>query len=118
MSNTKLSPNAINLLKRVREQILKEPKKYDQGRFGSICETSYCIAGHLCMAVDGHIPATLTERVSARAQSILGITSEQADELFYAAVYSRKATKEQTPNDSERAEYGAKHLNEFISRHS
>lgn len=106
----KLTPQTVHLLKRVSEIIQKEPQTYDQGHFGTVCKTAYCVAGHLCMIADGYIP---TMGVASRAQEILGMqTAYQAHCLF--TIPSVNMCKYQNPDDASRAAAGALHIENFI----
>lgn len=105
----------MHLLKGVQSQILRHPEKYDQGTFGYSCQTAYCIAGHLCMAVDGRI----SEQTWLRASAILGLPLTMSAGLFRPSV--EMANKSEifgglfhNPDDASRAAAGAKHIDDFI----
>jgi len=83
----------VRLLRRIQRAILKWPKSYDQSSFGPLfafnakkqkeptCGTACCIAGWAC-ALEGMPPADMYSDVPMQARELLGLTRDQAGELF------------------------------------
>lgn len=97
----KLTPERIELLRKVQEKIRTEPEAYNQEHYGRVspCGTACCIAGWICILSGKYTARPLNERrlltffdaesgrhveAHGTAQSLLGLTDTEADRLFSA----------------------------------
>jgi hypothetical protein len=88
----------IELAEKVREAIFMDPESHDQGEYGRItdCGTIACIAGHTLLQ-DGYTVKLTKDNYTQysrpdgsavgfefeEARELLGLTSEEAQALFY-----------------------------------
>lgn len=95
----------IKLLRKVQKHILAEPRRLNMNRFGELldedtlaelgkfappCHTQACIGGTACWIERPRIFNRLLKEdeeteIAHRAQKLLGLTSDEADRLFYFA---------------------------------
>lgn len=124
----------VKLLRKVKRQILKEPKQfamrylYSEPSAGDAankipnCGTAACIAGWT-HAIDQNIPPSECEKnkwkLTVSAGELLGIDNEQEDRLFFleywperfSATYTRATDKHQW---TRRARIAAERIEHFI----
>lgn len=107
---TKLSPQAVNLLKRVQERITLSPHKYCQWH---TCGTAYCVAGHL---LDLFGIEHESGGVGEAGSKILGIDKKQEFELFYKMPDGTDGRF--NPNHLVRSIAGVAHIQSFIDKYT
>lgn len=112
----------LKLLARVRDHILEEPRRYNQGVFGqesgeAPCGTRACIAGWAALLGGAATLAELAEgtaEIRDKAQALLGLDAGEADILFHGdpacscglnwpTPYARRHAKAKTPRGRARA---------------
>lgn len=131
---------AYDLLGRVRDVILEEPKRYDQGIWAAnltdydevyglnntfpACGTIACVAGWTSVLVDG--PGYYRgAQVEWRAKTLLGLADWQTVELFGFDLFNGLLNEWYTENGKawpvqgtrEYAEAGAEHIRRFMAKY-
>lgn len=122
----KLSPQVIHLLKRVREQILKEPRAYCHASVRKIteCGTTFCVAGWVLHFQDPHFVIERDRDGINQAAKVLRLTEQQGGELmnplFDTNMNNRriKTMYDWQARPETRAKAGAKHIDWFIQKYS
>lgn len=123
----------IELLRRIKQQILQNPELYDQDSWVNVhrkteCGTACCIAGWACQLDDirkfksliNEIESYKTPGFSIRgtARNLLDLTQNQDTELFIYWPASYKKRYIYANNARERAAIGAEYIDYFVKKHT
>lgn len=126
--------NAYQLLGEIRKLILEEPKRYRQSIWGHrnlkgpdapACGTQACVAGWTCvlkvpsLSLDDGATVNYLQVPHVIAQTILGITDNQADVLFSGDAAGTRMNESGLGFDFEgHARRGARHIARFMKMHA
>lgn len=116
--NTKLSPQAVNLLKRVRQQITEHPETYDQQNASHECGTACCIAGHI-NSISGMKSEMFghSKSYTEMATAALGLRYDR-QYIFGDPMFGFDDPKNMNGIESLSAAWGAQKITEFIEAHT
>lgn len=123
--NLSVAENAYDLLEEIKQIIIDDPKRYNQGDWGKHyggeyvrdhkhlpeCGTIGCVAGWAVTLTKGK--TWMITSSGTYAQHILGLTDSQAQELFSAKAAG--ARDQESPEDHARR--GAAHIARFQRRY-